>query len=158
MMSFDLATLSTLCKCLVASTYLLLFRLAVVGTLQSTSFILPAYPSRTGSSNHALSYYQEIYCAPALNINMRAALATTILLLWICLAGSTTLAFINPTYNKARSSKSPLYYSASDLLYEDQQKAKARRAAEEQRLLGDNIKPLLAPRKTKPAPIKRGSG
>jgi len=87
---------------------------------------------------------------------------TTTLLPWLCLNGSatSTSAFVNPTRNDARSGKlsSPLSYSASDLLYEDQQKARARRAALERRLLGDDIKPLTAPRKTKPAPIKRGSG
>mmetsp|Transcript_21517 Transcript_21517/g.38866 ORF Transcript_21517/g.38866 Transcript_21517/m.38866 type:complete len:377 (-) Transcript_21517:67-1197(-) len=80
--------------------------------------------------------------------------AASILLLWMCL--SESLAFINPSC-KTRFSKSHLTYSASDLLYEDQQNAKARRADEEQRLLGDNIKPLVA-RKIKEVPVKRGSG
>ena len=48
-------------------------------------------------------------------------------------------------------------YSASDLLYQDQQAARARRAAVEADLLGPNIKPLTAP-KAKKAPVKRGSG
>lgn len=48
-------------------------------------------------------------------------------------------------------------YSASDLLYQDQQQARARRAAVEAELLGPNIKPLKAP-KAKKAPVKRGSG
>ena len=48
-------------------------------------------------------------------------------------------------------------YSASDLLYQDQQAARARRAAVEAELLGPNLKPLKAP-KAKKAPVKRGSG
>ena len=48
-------------------------------------------------------------------------------------------------------------YSATDLLYQDQQDARARRAAVEADLLGPNIKPLKAP-KAKKAPVKRGSG
>jgi len=48
-------------------------------------------------------------------------------------------------------------YSASDLLYQDQQEARARRAAVEQQLLGDKIQALRAP-KIKKAPVKRGSG
>lgn len=48
-------------------------------------------------------------------------------------------------------------YSATDLLYQDQQGALARRAAVEEELLGSNIKPLMAP-KAKKAPVKRGSG
>lgn len=64
-------------------------------------------------------------------------------------------AFVNPW--KASSSKSHLAYSATDLLYQDQQNAKARRAEEEQELLGDNIKALTAP-KIKKVPVKSGSG
>ena len=48
-------------------------------------------------------------------------------------------------------------YSASDLLYQDQQAARARRAEVEAELLGPNLKPLKAP-KGKKAPVKRGSG
>lgn len=48
-------------------------------------------------------------------------------------------------------------YSATDLLYQDQQGALARRAAIEEELLGPNIKPLKA-LKFKKAPVKRGSG
>lgn len=48
-------------------------------------------------------------------------------------------------------------YSASDLLYQDQQAARARRAEVEADLLGPNIKALKAPR-IKSAPVKRGSG
>mmetsp|Transcript_47354 Transcript_47354/g.100626 ORF Transcript_47354/g.100626 Transcript_47354/m.100626 type:complete len:376 (-) Transcript_47354:201-1328(-) len=79
--------------------------------------------------------------------------ATSVLLSLVCLA-KYSWAFTSPS---TRLIQSHLAYSASDLLYEDQQKAKARRAADEQRLLGDNIKPLVA-RKMKEVPIKRGSG
>lgn len=48
-------------------------------------------------------------------------------------------------------------YSASDLLYQDQQEARARRAAQEQKLLGDKIQMLQAP-KIRKAPVQRGSG
>mmetsp|Transcript_11145 Transcript_11145/g.20166 ORF Transcript_11145/g.20166 Transcript_11145/m.20166 type:complete len:381 (+) Transcript_11145:267-1409(+) len=87
-------------------------------------------------------------------ISSASASAASILVL-ICLSKSSW-AFTNPSRN-ARFIKSHLAYSASDLLYEDQQKAKARRADEEQRLLGTNIKPLLA-KKIKQVPVKRGSG
>ena len=57
------------------------------------------------------------------------------------------------------SSSTSLSYSATDLLYEDQQKAKARRAEHEAEILGNptNIKSLKAS-KLKAAPVKRGSG
>lgn len=64
-------------------------------------------------------------------------------------------AFAN--INNPHGVTSQLAYSASDILYEEQQKAKARRAADEEQLLGNNIQPLLA-RKIKEEPVKRGSG
>lgn len=91
-----------------------------------------------------------------------ASAASMLLLVWIGLSSQSSLAFTNPpcrSNNAIRfiSKSNHLSYSASDLLYEDQQNAKARGAAEEQRLLGDNIKPLAA-RKIKQVPVKRGSG
>lgn len=86
---------------------------------------------------------------------------TASLLLAACLSKSR--AFTIPPSSSSCSARATgnqqqqLAYSATDLLYQDQQDAKARRAADEQLLLGDNIQPLLA-REMKEAPIKRGSG
>lgn len=82
----------------------------------------------------------------------------------VLVTARTSYAFVTPISGDifCKSPSSPLTlqqstYSASDLLYQDQQAARARRAAVEQELLGDNIKPLKA-RKIKKAPVRRGSG
>lgn len=80
---------------------------------------------------------------------------------------STTSVPVNGAVNGAvndgrfplRASRTALRssYSATDLLYQDQQGALARRAAIEEELLGRNSKPLKSP-KAKKVPVKRGSG
>lgn len=88
-------------------------------------------------------------------IKMRRTVTFAAATLLLQLGVGTSWAFVH--IQSPHSSKSPLAYSAADLLYEDQQKAKARRATDEQQLLGKSIPPLLA-QKIKEVPVKRGSG